>query len=323
MTTAVPIKRKWRHLDYVVARFKLMMKTDRAMIEAKRVLARTLPDTAEAIVFARRAYAQQRCLDATRIETFTPVDDQHWAIMRLAARCRQFDCVRCSRAEARTYGRRHLAMFEAIRAAHPGMRAVLITLTSRNRPITEASEMVSDHIRAFKAFTRRREVKRAYYGLLTGVECPVRGTADAPEIGTHSHTVALVDDRSFAPDRYLTVHRISALFQEALGVDYKPLCWVSAVGGRPRPADDPDGDDDLDNVMDLSHGALAEAVKYPIKVSSLLQKRERELLFPQPHDTPFVIDPHVVLHLTRALSRRKLVTLSGLWHTYRQQMMEA
>jgi len=293
-------------LDRIIRRFELMRATDRAIIKAHFDLARNMAVPARAIFFAKRGHAMQACEVTSRIIVHRPDDDEPIARLVTSHQCHLRTCTKCERRRAKKMRRLHEALLARIWARIPDARISLLTLSSRNRPLTEAKSMLADHVAAVRRYYALAAVKRSHLGVLSGFEAAIRGTDTAPEIGIHSHHAQLITDACMVDGRYLDIMRIRELFRDCLRVDYLPQCWIKAS--------EPDVDGDL---YASARRSTVEAVKYCTKPQSYLSDDPPTDLFG--HGEPFHVDPAVILHLTEALHNKQLVTMSGWWVKARKE----
>ena len=101
-------------------------------------------------------------------------------------------------------------------------------------------------------------------------------------------------DRTAEAPRYLSQQRLTELFQQSLRADYKPIVHVArlrgfhgAVGNAAIPQ------------------ALRELIKYCVKPAELFTREDDHL----------VADPGVIAVLARALHRRRMIRMTGLFAT--------
>lgn len=280
-------------------RFARMQATTTATIAATFEAARRANDPRTSAWLAASAYRMQTCHRSTSLVVHRPEDDSPWIAIRTPMACMCRWCVACERLRARVLRRHVNALLGSIWAEHPLMRTSMLTLSSRNRPLAEAADMLNDHVAAYARYRRLREVSRSHYGSLDSIEIAVR--AGGREIGVHSHHLQLVDDAALGPGRYLDIQRIKVLWGRCLRVDYLPLCDIRAA----KPGAD-------DDVREGVRSAVREAVKYCLKPVSLLSAPPRDLFGTAPS---LYVDPDVVFHVSRAMRGRRLVRLTGLWKT--------
>lgn len=156
-----------------------------------------------------------------------------------------------------------VACLEQIWILYPGCKAILLTLTTRNRPFSELKAMLRDHQAGLKRFFKLKPIVDASLGAYTSIELDVRGTPDAPEAGIHSHTILMVPAGYFANDvPAIWQHQFRDLWQKAARLDYAPIvdCRVARAG---------DGTDDRDAVF----GAIVECAKYCVSLESIFEHR--------------------------------------------------
>lgn len=138
-------------------------------------------------------------------------------------------------------------------------RAILCTLTTRNRSFSSLKDMLRDHQKGLKRFWKARRIVQNTLGSFTATELEIRGTKEHPEAGIHSHSIILVPACYFAGDVPAIWHReFRDLWRNAARLDYDPIVDVRVVRAR-------DGDDSRAAI----HGAIAECAKYCISLEGL------------------------------------------------------
>lgn len=240
-------------------------------------------------VLARRIAA---CAATTTIKLQTPPGDASHIIYRNKRRCRSGLCMPCARVRAKEANKRVAARLNHILGESPRTRFAFLTLTSRNRPIAEATSMFSDHERGLNRFWRTKELARAITGHVTGIEIALRTRDGAWQAGVHSHSLVALHNNYFdrTADLYLSQRRLVVLWGRAMRADYKMVCHVTAI---------PAGDD--------LRAALRECVKYAVAPHKLFQR-----------NGGFAVDPLVALHLADTLYKRRLIRFGGVFATTRR-----
>jgi hypothetical protein len=235
-------------------------------------------------VLARRIAA---CAASTTIKLQTPPGDATRIIYRNKRRCRSGLCMPCARVRAGEANQRIALRLDATLADSPRTRFAFLTLTSRNRPIAEVAQMLTDHERALGRFWRNKEVMRAITGHVTGIEIALRTGGGAWQAGVHSHSLVALHPDYFdrKTNRYLSQARLVALWRGALRAEYNPICHVTAV---------PAGSD--------VRNSLRECVKYAVAPHKLFERNKA-----------FAVDPLVALHLADTLYKRRLIRCGGVF----------
>lgn len=293
-----------------LARLVRMRATTAAVEHAMFEAARRAPEPRLSARLAADAYRIQTCHRNLRLIVHRPDDDAPWVQVSMPSACMSHWCMLCARNRSRRLRRHIQSILLSIWRRHPAMRASMLTLSSRNRPIAETQAMLTDHLAGTSRYFARKEVARSHYGGLHSIELAVRG--DGREIGVHSHHLQLIDDACMMPGRYLDFMRIRTLWAEALRIsDYVPVCDIRTVKAGP------DGD-----MHEAMREAVSETAKYCLKPLSLLAPPPRNLFGPTDPDTLFV-DPDVVLHVAIAIKGRRLLRMSGLWKSAASQLDDA
>lgn len=240
-------------------------------------------------VLAKRMAA---CAATTTIKLRTPPADATRIVYRNTRSCRSGLCMPCARVRARQANDRLATRLDFILGEQPQTRFMFLTLTSRNRPIAEVTQMFADHEKGLVRLWRSPDIARAIKGQVTGIEIALRGEQDAVEAGVHSHSLIAVHADYFdrKANLYLSQRRLVALWRHALRADYSPICHVTAV---------PAGDG--------VRSSLRECVKYAVAPHKLFQR-----------GNGFAVDPLVAAHLADALYKRRLIRFSGVFATTRR-----
>jgi plasmid rolling circle replication initiator protein Rep len=202
----------------------------------------------------------ESCAISQRVRVETPVDDatQIRAFNKRACKIRL--CPQCLYVTACRDRKRLTDALERIFTVQPDIRAILLTLTTRNRPlISGLKEMLHDHQFALNRFWRSKRIVAASCGSFSAIELEIRGTPDKPEAGIHSHSIMLVPPTYFANDLPAIWHaEFRDLWQRAARLDYAPIvdCRVARAA---------DGSDD----RDATFGSVVECAKYCVSLESL------------------------------------------------------
>lgn len=206
--------------------------------------------------------------------------------------CKSLLCPDCERDRAAKTRRKARAMVDRVWAEDIDTRFIFATFTTRNRPFDELTEQFGDHERALTALWRRKRIKHAVLGQLGSIEIAIRGTADEPEAGTHSHHLLAVPWDYFKGEKYLTQRHWQAEWKSAAKLSYRPIVHLRVPGAR--------GDiDDRPAVL----STLRELCKYVCAPQT-----EFDLTGDKP-----VVNPRLLRPLIAATYRRRFFRFNGVF----------
>lgn len=229
-----------------------------------------------------------QCASSATVMLETPPSKPSVVIYRNKRRCRSGLCPQCARYRAKDTVRKASAQLDRVLARSPDARFAFLTLTSRNMPIAEVGAMLKLHEGALSRFWRKEAIARAFIGHITGIEIAVRKRSDEWEAGVHSHSIVALHPDYFSKtsSAYLRQPVLVELWRHALGVDYKPLCYITAIANN-----------------DAAHASLTECLKYAVAPHKLFERGE----------TGFTVEPIVATHLAAALYKRRLCRTGGVF----------
>lgn len=258
-----------------------------------RALSHAEPQTAtdaQKKCLATLARRMSACAMSASFKLVTPVDEATFVEVRNRRACKNALCMSCARYRARNAVRKAMEQLTVIQAQHPDAPFAFMTLSSINRPMAEVATMLDDHEAAFNRFCRLRPIKNAVLGHITSFEIAIRGTAEHPEAGVHSHSLLVLHPAYFSKEHTLYIPQVElvSLWRTALRVAYNPICDIRRV----RASDD-----------QALPSALRETLKYAIAPHALFQHSDFG-----PNANPAVVAP-----LALALYKRRLVRSSGVF----------
>lgn len=177
---------------------------------------------------------------------------------------------------------------------------VFITLTVRNCSGSDLSATIDDLFAAVKRLYERKEIKKAWRGMVRNLEVTHNVNPDSKDFDTyhpHFHMIAAVRPSYFTSRDYISQRRLTELWREALRVDYDPIVDIRRVKGADGSPDD----------YDAAH-AVAECSKYAAKSGDYII----------PDDWDLTVD--TVRFLDAALDRRRLINYSGIFRAVKQKL---
>lgn len=177
----------------------------------------------------RQAARMRQC--AQSLEFGWVIEETETGLLRLklkAARfCRVRHCPICQWRRALMWVARFYHRFPKIYADHPELRYVLITLTVRNCAVSELRDTIRDMNAGWQRLTQRKSWPAV--GFVRSLEI-TRGRDGKAH--PHFHCLLAVPPGYFGK-AYISTAKWAAMWQEALRVDYTPICDVRAV--KPKP----------------------------------------------------------------------------------------
>jgi plasmid rolling circle replication initiator protein Rep len=173
--------------------------------------------------------------------------------------CKIRICPQCMYRKACADRANLVAIIDEVWRKHQTARPVLLTLTTRNRPLHEAKAMLRDHRAALKRFWKSPTVIRHTLGSFTAIEMDIRGANKAPEAGIHSHSIAMVPAGYFANDIPALWNKdYQDLWKRSARLNYAPIVDVRAIGSHDGPEQ-----------HESMYGAVVECAKYCISTDTL------------------------------------------------------
>lgn len=216
--------------------------------------------------------------------------------LKLAWFCRVRYCPICQWRRALMWVSRFFDAFPRIYAAHPEMRYIMLTLTVRNCKITELRETIKQMNKAWERLTKRKGYPAE--GFVRSFEVtPEKDLyqnsegkkSDTPKKGyvlvrkarpdychPHFHILLAVPPSYFGKN-YLSKDAWAELWQEAMRIDYKPVCDVRIV--KPRKNKEPvlvegiELPESIPDPMQVLMSAVTETIKYTTKPADMVKEK--------------------------------------------------
>lgn len=196
-------------------------------------------------------------------------------------------CPMCIARRAKKAAYRLSRVLDLVEQKH-GYKYIFLTLTARNVAGPELGDALAQLTKAWDKLMKQRPVKRAVKGYFRSIEI-TRGTGGRDKgYHPHLHAIMAVEPGYFwrgSPD-YITQAEWVKRWQQALGVDYRPILDIRAAHGK--------------GAERASRSAAAEANKYAIK--------DKDYIDPELSDDQAV---EILVDYTRALHRRRLTAMGG------------
>jgi plasmid rolling circle replication initiator protein Rep len=165
----------------------------------------------------------------------------------------------------------------------PKMRFLFLTLTVRNVPGNDLSEMITQMFQGFKQLFKYKEVDKPTIGYIRALE--VTYNKKDKTFHPHIHVLIGVMPSYFSDNYYIKQSRWTVLWSSALNIDYTPIVNIKPVKNK--------------------SGAIAETSKYTVK--------DADYIFPDEKLTDEVVEV-----LSSALKGRRLVGFGKLFKTVKR-----
>jgi plasmid rolling circle replication initiator protein Rep len=207
--------------------------------------------------------------------------------LKTAFFCRVPRCPVCQWRRVKKWSARFFEALPYIFEENKNMRFIFLTLTVQNCPVSELRDTVKLMSKAWDKMSRRK--KFPALGFVRSLEVTKEKNlydksgkklirAARPEYcHPHYHVLMAVESSYFNGRNYLSKDDYAEMWQQALKVDYKPVCDVRIV--KPKPVIDENGNSVLqgedsqndDSELNAMKAALVEVVKYTVKPSDMIE----------------------------------------------------
>jgi len=183
--------------------------------------------------------------------------------------CRVRHCPICQWRRALMWVSRFFDAFPRIYAAYPEMRYIMLTLTVRNCAISELRSTVVQMSKSWERLTKRKS-----YPALGFVRSLEVTHGDDGSAHPHFH-ILLAVPASYFGHSYLSKDKWAVLWQEAMRLDYKPVCDVRIVKEKPPKGQIVEGlqsESTTPEPMKALMSAITETIKYTTKPSDMVKE---------------------------------------------------
>ena len=197
--------------------------------------------------------------------------------LKYAQFCRVRYCPICQWRRALMWVSRFFDAFPRIYAAHPEMRYIMLTLTVKNCAITELRSTVNQMSKAWERLTKRKDYPAL--GFVRSLEV-TRGKDGSAH--PHFHILLAVPPSYFSGGSrgsYLSKDKWAALWQDAMRLDYKPVCDVRIVKEKVKKEklveDLPlsEMENTTPEPMKALMSAITETIKYTTKPADMVKEK--------------------------------------------------
>ena len=197
--------------------------------------------------------------------------------LKYAQFCRVRYCPICQWRRALMWVSRFFDAFPRIYAAHPEMRYIMLTLTVKNCAITELRSTVNQMSKAWERLTKRKDYPAL--GFVRSLEV-TRGKDGSAH--PHFHILLAVPPSYFSGGSrgsYLSKDKWAALWQDAMRLDYKPVCDVRIVKEKLKKEKLVEGlplsetESTTPEPMKALMSAITETIKYTTKPADMVKEK--------------------------------------------------
>lgn len=262
--------------------------------------------------------------------------------------CRVRHCPTCQWRKSLMWIARFYQAFPKIYADHPEWRYIMVTFTVPNPPITELKKTVTDMNAAWQRLVQRKswpglgfvrsfEITRGSWVLKsTGQILPSRLVHKIPEeqrrlkdknlCHPHFHCLIAVPPGYFAGKNYLSTEKWSKLWQEALRVDYTPVCDARVV--KPKDYSKHRGKtiwesperEEFELSVDETRNAVLEAVpespQFEVSKFEYIFSAIKEVIKYSTKPDDMLLDAEWLIELATQLRNSRSIALGGEFKKY-------
>ena len=206
------------------------------------------------------------CADTLRLNIEVPQDGDPEARLKAARLCNARLCPFCEWRRTKGWRRRLIGGLEQLHADHPKYRALFLTLTVKNVPLSELRGQLQAMQEGWSRMRKGRWFPTDYWFRRTEITV---GAAPALELNNwspymahpHFHVLLLVPPSYFSHG-YVKQTEWQKQWQMAMRLDYAPVIDVRVAKAKRLDADLP---------LDAAKAAAIEAAKYASKQTQLLE----------------------------------------------------
>ena len=183
--------------------------------------------------------------------------------------CRVRHCPICQWRRALMWVARFFDAFPRIYAAYHEMRYIMLTLTVKNCSISELRATVNQMNTAWKRLSQRKDFPAL--GFVRSLEV-TRGKDGSAH--PHFHILLAVPPSYFSRN-YLSKDKWAVLWQDAMRLDYKPVCDVRIVKEKPKKGQLVEGvqTESTADPMKALMSAITETIKYTTKPADMVKEK--------------------------------------------------
>jgi len=193
--------------------------------------------------------------------------------LKYAQFCRVRHCPICQWRRSLMWVSRFFDAFPRIYAAYPEMRYIMLTLTVKNCSISELRSTVTQMNTAWKRLSQRKDFPALGFVRSFEVTWGKDGSAHP-----HFHILLAVPPSYFSRN-YLSKDKWAALWQDAMRLDYKPVCDVRIVKEKLKKEKLVEGlplsetESTTPEPMKALMSAITETIKYTTKPADMVKEK--------------------------------------------------
>lgn len=176
--------------------------------------------------------------------------------------CKDKLCSICNYRRSRKFDFQIMQILDKAVKEYPKAQFLFLTLTQKNVEGTNLGQELTKIGKAFKKMQKRKVFTDAVLGFVRGTE--VTYNAEKNNFHPHVHVLLMVKP-SYFNNNYISQKEWSTLWQQSMGLDYKPIVDVRKV----RPAKEIAESDDYVPYEEQMIKAIHEVAKYPIKPTKI------------------------------------------------------
>jgi plasmid rolling circle replication initiator protein Rep len=254
--------------------------------------------------FLKRARNLEYCAEMIASQDSATLDGEVFVEVTDANFCRERLCPVCAGLKSRKMGLQVASVYYKHKELYPSEVPILLTLTKRNNEYPDLKAGMKELSDGFLKLRKRQEFVDAVTGWYSCKE--VTTNYSAKQFHPHMHILMMVPKAYFDKKRGLYIEHDTwvRLWQECLGVDYKPSVYVNSVMKRV-------GKTNKRGQIITEEGAIAEVTKYVVKPGDVLCRN---------HKGEIWADPEIVRYLQLGLKGAHLTAKGGTFRVLAKEV---
>jgi len=297
-------------LNKRLARLKLQQRSSMAMAEALRQGSLLLPQGPARRKVSLWAKRTRSCAITNYARIVTRPGEASFIMRSNKRACHGRCCPACEAKRANAAVDELTTLLDSILDNSPGSKPLMLTLTSKNRPVGNSGAelyqasraMLLDHQRALKAFFAYKRVQSAILGHVTSIECDFATLNGQLTVHWHSHSLLITAPGALSDHRYIRQAEWCRLWGRALGVPYTPIVDIRTIKAS--------------NGTSTDRAALKRAAKEVLKYAFDTDIYRHE-------NRAVAVDPRVAVAFAVASYRRRLVSMDRIFLDAKRRLRAA
>ncbi len=282
------------HVTRALHRRQLHKQSTLAVSEAMLEGARQMPAGRLRRFLAKKAQRTEACGVTAYHRLVSKPGEASFVASTNKRACGNRFCISCESKRANALAQDTIELFDYVWQLTPGARVLMLTLTSRNRPLDQTRAMLLNHQKALKTFWSFQRLQTATLGHFTNIEVDFEKKRGPITAHVHSHSLVVVEGGALSDHRYIRQAEYVALWQRALKVSYKPIVDVRAIKSRDGFSTDPSS----------IRGAVRETCKYCLDTQGFIEHENGQLR----------VKPVVAVAFALAVHRRRLTSMDRIFN---------